>query len=71
MAKSFHRYLTNLELVREWYSCVRPARFDAQFIDSLEEHLDRTGALSYHQERALENIIESWGIDTWADNNVD
>ena len=53
-----------IALVQEWASTVRTS-FDASFVDSLELYYSKHGALTCAQERALDNIIQRWGIHRW------
>lgn len=49
-----------IDRILEWAEA--HSQFDTEFVERLDDQLDRTGELSVDQIRALDNIIEKWHI---------
>lgn len=57
-----------IDLVLRWAET--EPDFDTSFVDSLDEFIERRGMLTEGQRSALDNIIEKWGIEEWAEQNA-
>lgn len=49
-----------IERILEWAE--ENPKFDTEFVERLQDQLDRAGELSVDQIRALDNILERWRI---------
>ncbi len=50
-----------IEMVLEWAD-EKDRDFDTEFVESLQEFFDDNGHLTTAQMKALDNIIDRWGV---------